>query len=140
MPCKKNKQTYMTKNLLKDELFQFINGLDTDEIGVFLADRIKENSQHCKTLIKYATMFNASLTYTLQISIKHKNLACMIECIRNGADIHHRELGNTYVHITTIENNINLLKFFLSKDIDIHLKNDNGYTASNLALVFKHYE
>ncbi len=130
----------METNLLKDELFQFMNTLDLYDVNKFVSNSIRECKSNCKTIIKYACLLGSNMTNPLQVSIKYNNLLCTIECIRQGADVHHRIDGSTYIHISVIENNINLLKFFLSKNIDVNLYNDHEYTAADLALVFKHYE
>ena len=127
-------------NILKDELFQFMNSLDPTEIDIFLGSKIRENDHQCKIIAKYANILGCGMTYGLQMAIKNHNLSLMIECIRYGADINHMEHGSTYIHQSVMDNNLNALKYFLSKGIDVNHVNDDSLTATEIALSLRYYE
>lgn len=131
----------MTQDLMKDRIFQFLTSLNEMEISIYVSDGIKSENQDAVKLIKYAGMLGAKMEMLLCMAIKTKNLQCICACIKNGADIHHiNESGESYIHISTNDNNPIALKYFISKGLDVNKKNICGLRPSEIALAMDHYE
>lgn len=130
----------METDLLKDHRFRYLNSLDIVDVSVYVGEQIKMDNPHSDQLIKYASLLGASLTLPLNYSIRKNNLSAVIQCIKYGADIFYQSEGETYIHFATIENNETMLKYFISKGLDINKRNNNGYMAAELALTLKRYK
>lgn len=131
----------MTQDLLKDRSFQFLNTLNEKEIIMFVTEEIKLENPECQTLIKYASILGADLQTLLCVGIRNNNLQCVCACIKYGCDINYQdEDGDTYLHISTKENNHITLKYFISKGLDVNKENNQGIRPSEIALALDHFK
>lgn len=130
----------MTENILKDPLFQFMMGLTSDELDIFMEDVIKRNDKKKSMLIKYARMLGNNLLTTMEIAVIMNDLLSVGLCIKFGVDINHTNMyGNSYVHLSSMKGHALLLESFIMKKVDVNKTNDDKYTALKLAMQNQNY-
>ena len=105
-------------DLSKDKIFQFLNTLNSTQISIHVSDQIiSENPDSVKLparMIKYASMLGADMEMLLCAGIRANNLQSVCACIKHGSNIlHEDEDGETFIHVSTRENNHVMLKYFI---------------------------
>jgi ankyrin repeat protein len=126
-------------DLSKDKIFQFLNTLNSTQISVHVSDQIITENPDSVRMIKYASMLGADMEMLLSAGIRANNLQCVCACIKNGSNIlHEDEDGETFIHVSTRENNHVMLKYFIVKGLDVNKKNSHQLMASEIALIMNY--
>lgn len=136
------------RSLSQDHILKILSRLNPSDVGPYvgvftltsLREEIENDNPNAIQYIKCANILGSSLTYPLNFSIRNHNLECAVQCLKLGADIFYENKGETYIHFTTIEDNQIMLKYFISKGLDVNKQNGLGHTPAQMALGLGHYE
>lgn len=124
----------MAENLLYDPSFEFMIGLTNDEITTYLKDSIRRNTKNKLTLIKHAHTLGVDLSTIIDTAIRFNDIITIAYCFKLGFNIHYTTSDYTFIHVSIMENNTSLIKFFIMKGVDIDKINGDGHTALEIAM------